>query len=470
MVHASLFSGIGGPEVAAAMMGWENAFHCEIDPFGRAVLEYWFPDSKSYEDITKTDFREWRGKIDILTGGFPCQPFSYAGKRGGADDNRYLWPQMLRAIDEIRPTWVVGENVAGLATMVEGGVLADLGYEATLFGEVDGVHRYGLRSTFTIERICRDLENLGYSVQPVLIPAAAVGAPHRRDRIFIIAHVADTDRRDDVRSAGADDGTSGEERLQEWDEVRVAGGPGELLSEIQGAAENPVSDGCGKREHGEQGHQRNERNAGSGDDEWVYREEGIDASDTMCGRSGEVPSSVHARVADGAEPFGNGRERFIANTNGEGREESEQPGRESHCPKEGARLDNRVKRSGGDGHIADSFRKRLSAAIQSRIHGEEERNDARRSAFISSYNAWAKGTWWDNFPTVSPVHRGNDGIPIRLDDLSLPESMRPKSYRNSDEARFNFGKWRTESLKAYGNAIVPQVMYRIFQAIEGANY
>lgn len=83
MVHASLFSGIGGPEVAAAMMGWENAFHCEINPFGRAVLEYWFPESKSYEDITKTDFREWRGRIDILTGGFPCQPFSYAGKRGG---------------------------------------------------------------------------------------------------------------------------------------------------------------------------------------------------------------------------------------------------------------------------------------------------------------------------------------------------------------------------------------------------
>ena len=83
MTHASLFSGIGGPEVAAAMLGWENLFHCEINPFGRAVLEYWFPKSKSYEDITKTDFHSWRGKVDVLTGGFPCQPFSYAGKRGG---------------------------------------------------------------------------------------------------------------------------------------------------------------------------------------------------------------------------------------------------------------------------------------------------------------------------------------------------------------------------------------------------
>lgn len=84
MKHASLFSGIGGPEVAAAMLGWENVFHCEINPFGRRVLEYWFPESVSYEDITKTDFRCWRGQIDVLTGGFPCQPFSYAGKRGGA--------------------------------------------------------------------------------------------------------------------------------------------------------------------------------------------------------------------------------------------------------------------------------------------------------------------------------------------------------------------------------------------------
>ena len=195
MTHASVFSGIGGPEVAAAMLGWQNLFHCEINPFGRQVLDYWFPDSKSYEDITKTDFREWRGKIDILTGGFPCQPFSYAGKRGGREDERYLWPEMLRVIDEVRPTWVVGENVAGITTMVEGGVLTPMGCDTTLFGEGDGLHRYELRQRFTIERICRDLEGLGYSVQPVLIPAAAVGAPHRRDRVFILAHASDADHR-----------------------------------------------------------------------------------------------------------------------------------------------------------------------------------------------------------------------------------------------------------------------------------
>lgn len=163
MRHASLFSGIGGPEVAAAMMGWENIFNCEINPFGRAVLEYWFPESDSYEDITKTDFTKYRGRIDVLTGGFPCQPFSYAGKRGGQTDDRYLWPEMFRVIDEVRPTWVVVENVAGITTMVESCDVADMGSETSLFEEDNGVHRFRSRFAFTIERICRDLESKGYS-------------------------------------------------------------------------------------------------------------------------------------------------------------------------------------------------------------------------------------------------------------------------------------------------------------------
>lgn len=121
ITHASLFSGIGAPELAAHWMGWKNLFHCEIQEFQRKVLEYWFPNSVSYEDITKTDFTEWRGKVDILTGGFPCQPFSVAGKRLGAEDDRALWSEMLRAIREIQPTWVVGENVAGILSMVQPG-------------------------------------------------------------------------------------------------------------------------------------------------------------------------------------------------------------------------------------------------------------------------------------------------------------------------------------------------------------
>ena len=403
MTHASLFSGIGGPEVAAAMLGWSNAFHCEINPFGRQVLEYWFPDSVSYEDITKTDFKEWRGKIDVLTGGFPCQPFSYAGKRGGREDERYLWPEMLRAIDEIRPTWVVGENVAGLATMVEGWVLTDMGCSGSLFDEGDDVHGYVLTQTFTIERICQDLERLGYTVQPVLIPAAAVGAPHRRDRIFILAHVADTD----------------------------------VLRRQDGAS------GIG-REY------KKHRDARSGNSQRLRPEAGTDAANSDGTRRGQMDEHLQPELADGAEPFSLGRERTSADTHGAGLQESKHAGREADSQEAGGRIHHRAVRPRLYGPASHAFCERLSAAVQSGCYDAEERDDDRRSVGMYSDDAWAKGTWWNHFPTVSPVHTRDDGLSQIMDGTPL-----------------GFHKWRNEAIKAYGNAIVPQVMYRIFQAIEG---
>jgi DNA (cytosine-5)-methyltransferase 1 len=161
MRHGSLFSGIGGFDLAAEWCGWENVFHCEWNPFGQKVLKHHFPNSISYNDITKTDFTIHRGTIDIISGGFPCQPYSSAGKRLGKEDERHLWPEMLRAIREIQPSWVVGENVRGL-TNWNGGMV---------FDEVQS-----------------DLETQGYEVLPFLLPAAALNAPHRRDRIWFIAY------------------------------------------------------------------------------------------------------------------------------------------------------------------------------------------------------------------------------------------------------------------------------------------
>ena len=161
MRHGSLFSGIGGFDLAAEWCGWENVFHCEWNTFGQKVLKHHFPKSISYNDITKTDFTIHRGDIDILSGGFPCQPYSTAGKRLGKEDERHLWPEMLRAIREIQPSWVVGENVRGL-TNWNGGLV---------FDEVQS-----------------DLEAEGYEVLPFLLPACAVNAPHRRDRIWFIAY------------------------------------------------------------------------------------------------------------------------------------------------------------------------------------------------------------------------------------------------------------------------------------------
>ena len=161
MTHGSLFSGIGGFDLAAHWMGWDNIFHCEWNEFGQKVLKHHFPTSKSYNDITKTDFSIHRGEIDILTGGFPCQPYSSAGERLGKADERHLFPEMLRAIKEIKPRWIIGENVRGLVSW-EGGLVFD--------------------------EVCSDLEREGYEVQPVLIPAAAKNAPHKRERVWFIAY------------------------------------------------------------------------------------------------------------------------------------------------------------------------------------------------------------------------------------------------------------------------------------------
>lgn len=161
MTHGSLFSGIGGFDLAAEWMGWKNVFHCEINPFCQKVLKYHFPNAVSYEDIKKTDFTKWKNRIDIISGGFPCQPYSVAGKRKGKDDDRHLWPEMLRAIREIQPSWVVGENVYGLVNWSEG----------LVFHEVQ-----------------TDLETEGYEVFPYVLPACSVNAPHRRDRVWFIAY------------------------------------------------------------------------------------------------------------------------------------------------------------------------------------------------------------------------------------------------------------------------------------------
>lgn len=164
MLHASLFSGIGGFDLAAEWAGWTNAFNCEIDPFCRKILKYHFPDAEQYGDIRTADFAVWRNRIDVLTGGFPCQPFSLAGKRKGTEDDRYLWPEMLRVIRTVRPRWVVCENVYGIVNWSEGMVF---------------------------EQVCSDLEEAGYEVQPYIIPACGVGAPHRRDRCWFVAHRTD---------------------------------------------------------------------------------------------------------------------------------------------------------------------------------------------------------------------------------------------------------------------------------------
>ena len=146
----------------------------------------------------------------MLTAGFPCQPFSVAGSRKGADDDRYLWPQVVRAIHETRPAWVVGENVAGILTMVQPGEEVEVGSGASLFGETDR-KRVLLRQEYVIETVCRDLEREGYEVRPFVIPACAVGVPHRRDRVWIVARRTGPDP-----TSHGDSGRPGQIRKEKW--------------------------------------------------------------------------------------------------------------------------------------------------------------------------------------------------------------------------------------------------------------
>jgi DNA-cytosine methyltransferase len=183
MKHGSLFSGIGGFDLAASWIGWENVFQVEIDPFCNYILEKHFPETKRHRDIKAFDGTEYKNQIDIISGGFPCQPFSSNGKRKGTTDERYLWPEMLRIIREVRPRYLVGENVPG--------IVPD-----------------------PFEQVCLDLEAEGYAVWPVIIPALAVGALHRRDRVWIVANATNHRCTQDYTEA----------LLQDTPPTRLAGG------------------------------------------------------------------------------------------------------------------------------------------------------------------------------------------------------------------------------------------------------
>lgn len=462
ITHASTFSGIGAPEVAAEMLGWENVFHCEINPFGRRVLDYYFPKAKSYEDITRTDFSEWRDRITVLTGGFPCQPFSYAGRRRGSEDDRYLWPFMLRCIEHVRPRWFVGENVAGITTMAFPGEDVKVGEQTDLFGACDEV--YEKHERYVLDEICQSLERAGYSVQPMLIPACAVGAPHRRDRVFIVAHRLTEDtlhsglmgREHDEQGCERNIGDAGARGAE-----RVCGEPmaGTIADTDRsnngtGRPEEPTStmrcEGVQERNAVQQSEQSTEVRptmgrptpdpscSGSGAQaesdrlisEWRDRlslasqrgdsPQRTDGLSALQGHTSYTPSESRKRLYE--RPSAGAESALASDTIGNGRTEGRDELQFANASQE--------QDGGGIGKGIVGNASRI-------IRKEEDRQ------WLLPENRWRC------FPSVSPVYRGNDGLPFPVDHLTIP-----------------FSEWKRESLKAYGNAIVPQVMYEIFRCID----
>lgn len=401
MRHASLFSGIGAPELAAHWLGWENAFHCEINPFCKQVLNYWFCNSKSYDDITKTDFREWQGKIDVLTGGFPCQPFSVAGRRKGAEDNRYLWPEFKRAIREIKPPWIIGENVAGILSMVQPGKEVDLESKSSSGKEREQGQEY------VVETICKDLEAEGYTVQPMVIPACAVGAPHRRDRVWFIAN------NNSFRLQ--------KERSEQQAERNIGIYPYDLLQTpitVQ-HCESPES----MKERAMKKGYRNGTTYNSLLSQLVYG--------GLLPTPQAVDSSIGAVI---------GRNDHFILTKNWNTKKSEPERFEREC------------------------RTRETVPFDEYTYGDrlEGRFNQEKQFVSTGKSAWGNTCglrYWQNFPTQPPICGGDDGISNLLDIDAIFKGV---SYT---QRRSVYNRWRTEAIKAYGNAMVPQVIYQIYKFI-----
>lgn len=397
MRHIDLFSGIGGFALAIEKT-WPNSDHifCDNDSYCQKLLKLRFPNSKIYGDIKEiksiTD-SDWLGlqkqgqkqqtnrgrqlfKVDILTGGFPCQPFSQAGKRRGTSDDRYLWPEMLRIIRLTKPRWVIAENVRGLLTMQNG---------------------------LVFEQVCLDLEASGYEVQPLIIPAVAVNAPHRRDRIWFIAHtISDSANRKKksgkLSEAPNKQKQNGSQYGPARQSLRATLGWGSNRSE-----EDVIVAGAF-------GHAESPRQP-SGDER---------SGKTQYGRAG---SGSHQRSASHAKSKrgrgGAGKERRVEEW---AMEQNEPKGREI--------------RSKGE---------RCAGSIAYATSGK-----SGKQAKQKRWKDFERGNWERNWLEVAAELCGmDDGLPAKLDEFELSKS-----------------RHRIERLKALGNAIVPQVAARIMEAIK----
>lgn len=411
LTHLSLFSGIGGLDLAAEWAGIQTVGQCEWADYPAKVLEKHWPDVPRWKDIrtlTKRSFYERTGRrtVDIISGGFPCQPFSVAGKQRGREDDRYLWPEMVRVIKELRPSWVIGENVAGIVRMA-------------------------------LPDILSELEACGYRTRAFLIPACAVGARHRRYRVAIVGH-AEHNGLPSAAVAGsvAETGRGQPEREETPRKPEGAGGPGNCIA-------------VGRTKYVE--------NAGGsrfGGQENVCKQQG--------GAEPERPGKIMADAAGiiaGGLPFGEGQKKPGPCIGGEnvqypnctGCKElhaAEKPDKEAFS---GWGCDEGTKRpgvyvSGTDNGSGAVWRERQLSAVE---ETGGERNDIGRGT--------DKHEPGERRESESGMGGMADGIPGWMDGYW---DIEPDIPRIASGIANRVGR-----LKALGNAVVPQQFYPFFKAI-----
>lgn len=374
-----LFAGIGGFSLAAHWMGWETAAFVEKESFCQKVLAKNFAGVPIYGDIYEFDGKPFRGSVDVVCGGFPCQPFSQAGKQKGKDDERYLFPEMLRVIREVEPAWVVAENVRGLLSLGDGETYAE---------------------------IISLLESEGFGVVTFCIPASAVDAPHRRDRLWIVAHASDADRGRLKRGVQCD----GEPKF------------------ARSASFGDDSDGCVEVACNPDSLRSRRPEDGEGVDK------GSDRDEAGAVEAGESAGSDRAWAGD-AEALANAASEGLPLGGSPGIGELSAEGREG--------FHHRLEFN-DSGVTADPDTRRPLDAKHGRIcrKGMEQEQSTRDR----------RDGWQRNWPEVAArLCRVDAGLPDQLDEFG-------------NDRRDN----RVARLKALGNAVVPQVVFEIFKAIEHA--
>ena len=442
MRHIDLFSGIAGFAYAAREVwgdDYENVLFCDNNKFCQEIIRKNFGKGSVIIDDIRKVTKEWlvanatrtrtgqdkRGlrsvpdgysngqEIDLLTGGFPCQPFSQAGKRGGKSDDRYLWPEMLRIIKEFRPRWIIGENVGGLGTM------AQQRGDAPLEGQADNEDSAD-NDTFADGVLCEIIDSikcLGYTVQAFVIPACAVGAPHRRDRIWIVAHSNSAEHRTGAVQVREQNSVPKKHRKE------ICGG---IVSRTDSDRPSPHTPRLGQRgragqeRHSElEGRVQPSKQAGS---DVRGQGQGCDcdvAGLPRAGLEGKTGASVQRRSAG-----------FAVNA----------------C------------------NVADSGNERLQRG--------KRRKSFQEGQTLTYGTATERGgnTQWDeNWTSASSrLCALDDGIPGGL--AGLAKGVRG-GYRvipggKEGENLITASNWREEALKAAGNAIVPQVVKEIMLVIK----